>query len=476
MKFPEWLPDTHRPVGPEQEPRKALIEPWMRPIVRFLHIQAAGGFVLLACTVVALILANSPWSAWFAEVWQTRVGFTVGDFELYKPLLLWINDGLMTVFFFVVGLEIKREIVFGELRDPRKAALPAAAALGGMVVPAFIYVFLQGGGPGGRGWGIPMATDIAFVVGFLALLGSRVPFGLKILLLTLAIVDDIGAILVIAVAYTAETSLWFLVIGTASFGMIYLFRRIGVRLVPFYVLLGAGTWLAFLKSGVHPTVAGVVLGLLTPASPWFARRSLMKVAEGVSLRLSQDRDVDVMKQHEEAVQLLTVTALETVSPLDRLETALHPWVAFGIMPLFALANAGVRVELSAMTEPVALAVAAGLVLGKPLGIMTFSWVAVKLGLARLPGGVNWSILLGASFLAGIGFTMSLFIAGLALEGELLTAGKIGTLVGSALSAIFGMGLLLYFLGRNDSAAGTGIIGSAATPLSADEGEARITGP
>jgi len=449
MKIPEWLPDSHHPTGPQQESRKALVEPWLRPVVRFLHIEAAGGFVLLACTVVALILANSPWSAMFAEFWQTRVGFTIGDFGLYKPLVLWINDGLMTVFFFVVGLEIKREIVFGELRDPRKAALPATAALGGMVVPATIYLLVQGGGPGGRGWGIPMATDIAFVVGFLALLGSRVPFGLKILLLTLAIVDDVGAILVIAVAYTPQTSLSFLVIGTASFGIIYLFRWIGVRLVPVYVLLGAGTWLAFLKSGVHPTVAGVVLGVLTPASPWFARCSLVNVAEGVALKLGQDRDADVMKQHEEAVQLLSVTARETVSPLDRLETALHPWVAFGIMPLFALANAGVRVELSAMTEPVALAVAAGLVLGKPLGIVAFSWVAVKLGLARLPSGVNWKILLGAGFLAGIGFTMSLFIAGLALEGELLTAGKIGTLLGSALSAIFGVGLLLYFLHRDN---------------------------
>ena len=285
----------------------------------------------------------------------------------------------MTVFFFVVGLEIKREIVFGELRDPRKAALPAAAALGGMVVPAAIYLLVQGGGPGGSGWGIPMATDIAFVVGFLALLGSRIPFGLKILLLTLAIVDDIGAILVIAVAYTADTSLSFLIIGMAGFGVIYLLRRIGVRMVPVYVFLGAGIWLAFLKSGVHPTVAGVVLGLLTPASPWFAGRSLVNVAEGVVQRLRQDREADDMDRHEEAVQILTFTARETISPLDRLETALHPWVAFGIMPLFALANAGVRVELSAMTEPVALAVAAGLVLGKPLGIVAFSWVAVKLG-------------------------------------------------------------------------------------------------
>jgi len=359
----------------------------------------------------------------------------------------------VTVFFLVVGLEIKREIVFGELRDPRKAALPAAAALGGMVVPAGIYLLVHGGGPGAGGWGIPMATDIAFVVGFLALLGSRISWGLKILILTLAIVDDIGAILVIAIAYTADNSLSFLAFGTADFVFLNLLCRIGVRPVPVYVIFGAGIWLAFLKSGVHPTVAGVVLGLLTPASPWFARHSLAKVAEGVAHWLGQDRDADASDHHEEAVQLLTVTAQETISPLDRLETALHPWVAFGIMPLFALANAGVRVELAAVAEPVALAVAAGLVFGKPLGIVAFSWAAVTLGLAKLPDGVTWKVLFGAGCLAGIGFTMSLFIAGLALEPELLSAGKFGTLLGSVLSTLLGMGLLIYFV-RQHNASGS----------------------
>lgn len=451
MKIPQWLPEDQHPTGPEQAPRKPLVEPLLRPIVRFLHIEAAGGFVLLACTAVALFLANSACADSFAAFWQTRVGFKVGSFELYKPLLLWINDGLMTVFFFVVGLEIKREIVYGELRDPRKVALPAAAALGGMLVPAAIFLLVHGGsGPGKSGWGIPMATDIAFVVGFLALLGSRVPLGLKILLLTLAIIDDIGAILVIAVAYSSETSLSFLIIGIASFGVVTLFRRIGLRSVPMYVVLGMGIWFAFLKSGVHPTVAGVVLGLITPASPWYSSRSLVQIAEVVALRLTQAHGPTQKKVHEEAVQLLTATARESVSPLDRLETALHPWVAFVIMPVFALANAGVRIDLSAVTEPVALAVTAGLVLGKPLGIVLFSWVAVKLGLARLPSGVNWTVLLGAGCLAGIGFTMSLFIAGLALDAELLTAGKIGTLLGSGLSVILGLGLLLYSLRRKDA--------------------------
>ncbi len=466
MRLPEWLPDTHRPTRPEQGSRRPLFQRLIQPFTRVLHVEAAGGLVLLACAVIALVLANSPWSAPFAEFWQTRVGFTVGGFELYKPLLLWINDGLMTIFFFLVGLEIKREFVFGELRDPRKAALPAAAALGGMVVPAALYLVFQWGQPGERGWGIPMATDIAFVAGFLALLGPRVPLGLQILLLTLAILDDIGAVLVIAVAYTADLAPVFVVPAAAGFGLIYLCNRAGVRPAPVYVILGAGIWLAFLKTGVHPTVAGVLLGLLTPAYPWFSERSLVKVTEGVVQRLRQDQGAEeVMDHHEEAVHLLTTTARETISPLDRLETALHPWVAFVIMPLFALANAGVAIDLSALGNPVDVAVTVGLVVGKPLGIVAFSWLAVQIGLARLPTGVNWKAMVGAGCMAGIGFTMSLFIAGLALEGDQLTASKVGTLSGSALSAALGMGLLVWFLSKKKKSAGeVGMAQSNASPL------------
>jgi NhaA family Na+:H+ antiporter len=446
-KFPEWLPDTQRPTGPKGAAPTAPIDRFVAPLVRFLHVESASGLLLLACTVFALIVANSRWSEPFATFWEARVGFTLGEFQLYKPLLLWINDGLMTIFFFLVGLEIKREFVFGELRDPRKAALPLAAAVGGMVIPALIYLSVQMGKPGERGWGIPMATDIAFVVGFLALLGPRVPFGLKILLLTLAIIDDLGAVLVIAVAYTEEISYVALALGFAGFALCYLFNRLGVRPVSVYVLLGAAIWLAFLKSGVHPTVAGVLLGLLTPASAWFSRDSLQRVVHGVSARLS-DKQPDATDPHEEAVAVLAYTARETVSPLDRLETALHPWVALLIMPFFALANAGVTLDLASLGDPLALAVAAGLVLGKPIGIMLFSWLAVSLGLARLPDGVNWKVLLGAGCLAGIGFTMSLFIAGLAFQGPMLgalPAGKVGILTGSALSAVLGCVLLLLFL-------------------------------
>lgn len=421
---------------------------WTRPLVRFLHVESASGVLLLVCTGIALGLANSPWAEPFADFWQTRIGFTFGAFELYKPLLLWVNDGLMTIFFFVVGLEIKREIVAGELRDPRKAALPIMAALGGMLAPAGIYFLLQQGQPGERGWGIPMATDIAFVVGFLALLGSRVPFGLKILLLSLAIADDIGAVLVIALFYSSDISTTPLIWAGVGFALVVLFNRIGVRRVPVYVFIGAGIWLAFLKSGIHPTVAGVLLGLLTPASAWVGDRALMDYLNWAFRRI---RGEDASLLSTDARPLLTdlrVASEEVLSPLERLEIALHPWVAFVIMPVFALANAGVSIKLSALSDPVALAVAAGLTLGKPVGILVSCWLSVMVGLARLPEGVNWKAMVGAGCLAGIGFTMSIFIAGLALEGDMLDAGKLGTLTGSAASAVLGFVLLTRFLPRH----------------------------
>jgi NhaA family Na+:H+ antiporter len=415
-----------------------------RPFIHFMQIEASSGVVLLAATAVALAISNSRWAEAFAHFWHTPLGIVVGDFELKESLSHWVNDGLMTIFFFVVGLEIKRELVAGALRDPKKAALPAMAALGGMIVPATVYLLFQWGQPGERGWGIPMATDIAFVVGFLALLGSRVPAGLKVFLLSLAIVDDIGAVLVIAIFYTGDISWLALALAAAGFGLTYVFNLIGVRSVPIYVVLGASIWLAFLKSGVHPTVAGVLLGLLTPASAWVEGRTLLEVLAGV---LERVRNGGARAPHHEPKLLgqLTSTVRESVSPLERLETGLHPWVAFGIMPLFALANAGVRLQPAALADPLAGAVAVGLVLGKPLGIVLFSWIAVRCGLARLPDRVNWRILTGAGCLAGIGFTMSLFIAALALQGPLLDAGKIGTLAGSTVSAILGSALLLAFL-------------------------------
>jgi NhaA family Na+:H+ antiporter len=438
-------PLAHVPDAPRLP--ETPVSRWSRPFVRFLHVEAASGVILLICTVIALALANSEWADAFATFWQTRLRIGVGAWELDESLLHWVNDGLMAVFFFVVGLEIKREIVAGELRDPKKAALPVMAALGGMIAPAAIYGLSRGGQPGQAGWGIPMATDIAFVVGFLALLGPRVPFGLKILLLALAIADDIGAVLVIAIFYSSNISLAALGLAALGFGVIVLLHRVGVRRVASYVAVGVCIWLAFLKSGVHPTVAGVLLGLLTPASAWIGGPALAEVLGDALHRFRGDPDGQIEHHHKPTLGQLETAAREAVSPLERLEAALHPWVAFGIMPIFALANAGVAVAPAALGHPVALAVAAGLVLGKPIGIVLFSWLAVRAGLARLPSGVNWPAMLGAGCLAGIGFTMSLFIAGLALEGELLDAGKIGTLTGSTLSAVLGSALLLASLPR-----------------------------
>jgi NhaA family Na+:H+ antiporter len=411
------------------------------PLARFLQVEASGGLVLLAFTLVALLLANSPLSAAFTAFWEVPAGVSIGALALHKPLLLWINDGLMTLFFFVVGLEIKRELVSGELADPRKALLPVVAALGGMAVPAAVYLLALWGRPGRHGWGVPMATDIAFVVGVLTLLGPRVPGGLKVMLLTLAIADDTGAVLVIAVAYSAGISFPALGLAGAGLGLVVLLRWLGARGVLTYAALGAGVWLAFLESGVHPTVAGVLLGLLTPARPGLRRRVLLDVVSDLSARV---RGGQRGAPH---------TAREAVSPLERLEHALHPWVAFVIMPVFALANAGVAVEPAALGTPVALAVAAGLVVGKPVGIVLFSWVSVRLGLTALPAGVGWKVLAGAGCLGGIGFTMSLFIAGLAFDGALRDEAKIGILAGSAVSGALGCLLLLAFLPRQPGADG-----------------------
>ncbi|MEX2141641.1 MAG: Na+/H+ antiporter NhaA [Pirellulales bacterium] len=444
---------TEGNASPEEE-RSALerlpktpVQRLVRPFVRFLHIESASGMVLLVCTAVALFLANSPWAAAYDEFWHIHLSIVVGSWELNESLAHWVNDALMTIFFFVVGLEIKRELVDGELREPKKAALPIMAALGGMIAPAAIYLSFQFGEAGESGWGIPMATDIAFVVGFLALLGKRAPLGLKILLLALAIADDIGAVLVIAVFYSSEIALLPLACAAIGFTLIYFCNRIGVRTVTVYVILGAGIWLGFFYSGVHPTVAGVILGLMTPGSAWLGQTALREVIADAIDRLDGVRDRPHAAERTKLVGELTSTAQESVSPLERLEIALHPWVAFAIMPLFALANAGVQIDPSAFGQPVALAVAAGLILGKPLGIVTFSWLAVRAGWASLPAGVNWLVMVGAGCLAGIGFTMSLFIAALALNGELLDAGKIGILAGSAVSAVAGMGLLMFALPR-----------------------------
>jgi NhaA family Na+:H+ antiporter len=415
----------------------------VRPFARFLHVEAASGFVLIAAAAAALVLANSPLSEAFLGFWKTPLSFGVGEFEIRHSLKHWINDGLMAIFFFVVGLEVKREIVLGELRELRLAALPIAAALGGMIVPAAVFLALQAGGPAARGWGIPMATDIAFVVGCLAVLGSRVPQGLRVLLLSLAIADDIGAILVIAVGYTSDVSLFALALGVVTIAVVELLARLGVRSFLIYGVLGFLIWLEFHESGIHATIAGVILGLMTPARAYLSETSLGQALERVQDLLTGDWESEA--DRGERVRSLQWAARETISPVEYLESLLHPWVAFAVMPLFALANAGVAFELADFADPIALAITLGLVVGKPLGILLFGWLAVRAGLAALPEGVGWGVLTGAGFLAGIGFTMSLFIADLALAGAALNAAKVGILGGSVLAAALGLTLLLRLL-------------------------------
>lgn len=423
----------------------------IEPLARFLRIEVASGILLLFVTCIALGLANSPYADAFLSLWKTPLGFTLGAFELNHSLKHWINDGLMAIFFFVVGLEVKRELVLGELRDLRTAALPIIAAAGGMVVPASLYLAGQLGQPGERGWGIPMATDIAFVVGCLAILGTRVPQGLRIVLLSLAIADDIGAILVIAIGYTGHLNFAALFLGLLGLGVVRGLARLGVRSIPIYSIVGVVIWLAFHASGVHATIAGVILGLLTPAHVWVSAGSLHAIVQQFTAYVEGERWNNDGKDHA-ALRDVRVAAREVLSPLERLETALHPWVSFVIMPLFALANAGVSINFTDFREPVAVAVMVGLGVGKPVGIVSFSWLAVRVGIAKLPEGVSWSVLAAGGILAGIGFTMALFIAGLALEGALLNAAKVGILSGSALCAAIGSLLLFWLLPKPASSA------------------------
>jgi NhaA family Na+:H+ antiporter len=420
-------------------PRKP-IDRLVGPIQRFLHVEAASGVVLLLCTIVALILANSRFGDGYLGIWKTQVGFRLGSFEMFHSLKHWINDGLMAIFFFVVGLEVKRELVLGELREFRRAALPIAAALGGMIVPAAVYFALQTGDAGARGWGIPMATDIAFVVGCMAILGPRIPPILRVVLLSLAIVDDIGAILVIAIGYTEGLSAGALVLGFAGIGVVFVLQRLGVRSFGVYTVVGALVWLAFHESGVHATIAGVILGLMTPARSFVSQNVFARLLRRADEVVHGDWEAE--PHRAEKLRAFQWAARETVSPLEYLETGLHPLVGFVIMPVFALANAGVLFEPADFGSPIAVAVMAGLVIGKPVGIMLFSWAAVRLGLKSLPQGLGWRTLFGGACLAGIGFTMALFISELALDGDALDAAKVGVLGASAISAVLGMSILI----------------------------------
>lgn len=410
-----------------------------RPLREFLRVEAAGSVALLLATVAALVWANSPWSDSYGDFWHVPVSLEIGSFHVEETLQHWVNDGLMVIFFFVVGLEIKYELVHGDLRDPRTAALPIVAAIGGMAVPALLYVAIAGGGDAGAGWGIPMATDIAFAVGVLGVLGRRIPSPARLFLLTLAIVDDIGAIIVIAVFYTDDLSLEWLAAALVGLAVVAAMRLVRIWAVPAYVVAGVAVWYALLESGVHATLAGVALGLLTPANALLNADVARRYAD----RALHDRHLDP----DELARMRFLLA-ESLPMVERLQSRLHPFSAYVVLPVFALANAGVYLRGGvigdAVTSTVALGIGAGLVLGKPLGIAAACFLAVRLGIARLPDRTTWAQVVGIGAVAGIGFTVSLFIAGLSFPDApgLTDDAKVGILIASALAAAIGVAVLL----------------------------------
>ena len=412
------------------QPVEVPIDRIRQPLMRIIHLETISGVALIAGALIALVLANSPLGESVDHFWHEHLHIQLGPIHLDESLGHWVNDGLMTIFFFVAGLEIKRELVVGELRDPRKAALPAVAALGGMVVPALLFVALASPETRG-GWGIPMATDIAFAVGVLTLLGNRVPSRLKVFLLTLAIVDDLGAILVIAVFYTSSLNTTALAAAGAILGGMVVLRLLGVWWMPMYVLAGSALWFAVFESGVHATLAGVACGLLAPAKPRRPNRT--------EVNASADSSIDDLKA-------IIFDTRETKSVADRLIHGLHPFVALLIVPVFALANTGIAFTPASFADAVSsstgLAIMAGLVLGKPIGVGLAALLAVRSKLAVLPAGVTWSHMIGVGFLAGIGFTVSLFITDLAFESDqVVDNSKIAVLTASILASVAGAALL-----------------------------------
>jgi NhaA family Na+:H+ antiporter len=427
-----------------------------RPLERFLHIEAASGVLLLLMAGLALSWANSPWAASYQHLWHTPLGVRIGGFVFERPLEWVVNDGLMAIFFFLVGLEIRREVYCGELSEWRRAALPAAAALGGMLAPAGIYLLLASAPNIRSGWGVPMATDIAFAVGILALLGKRVPPALRVLLLALAVIDDLGAIIVIALFYSAGLDSTGLLVAGGGLAGILLMQRLGVRSKLAYVAPALVAWAGVYSAGIHPTIAGVVVGLMTPVRAWLGadgfvdgvRREMKHLEGSVPSSLSPQELAGALK-HVDAARR------EAMSPAESLIQSLHPWVAFGIMPIFALANSGVLLQgatFDATSWRVASSVALGLVLGKPLGVLLACFLSIRLGVSRLPAGVTARHLVVLGVVAGVGFTMALFIAQLAFpEQHLLAAAKIGILVASAVAGILALVLGKMFLPKTASA-------------------------
>ena len=425
----------------------------VQPMQRLLAHEASGGIVMLAAAAVAIAWANSPWSDSYVDFWGTMLRIELGDLIRLDHLALreWVNEALMTTFFLLVGVEIKREAVHGDLRDPKAVTLPIVAAVGGMLVPAGIYAFLNAGAAGADGWAVPMATDIAFAVGVVTLLGDRVPLAAKVFLLTLAVADDIGAIVVIAVFYTGSIAWGWLASALIGLAVIFAMKRGDVQSLAPYLAVGAFVWLSLLEAGVHATLAGVALGLLTPAWPL---RSPRRFAPAVrSLANDIDRAYydhvitgEEFAEGEQRIAELGRLAMYSTSPLERLERALSPWVAYVVVPVFALANAGVELSGDAISglasEPITLGILLGLVVGKTVGVFGASVVAIRLGVGRLPVGATWRHMLGLAMVAGVGFTVALFVTSISFDDPVRSdAAKIGILAGSALAGLLGYGVL-----------------------------------
>jgi NhaA family Na+:H+ antiporter len=429
----------------DQATRKARLSKITKPVQQFISTEISSGIIVITAVFFALLMANSPLSHFYHDFVHLKINFSFGNFSILGDVHYWINDAAMVIFFFLVGIEIKREVLGGELSDKKSIPIPIFGAIGGMVVPVLIFLLLVNEPNARSGWAIPMATDIAIALGAIALLGKLIPSGLKVMLLAIAIVDDIGSILVIAIFYSETIYVISLMVVAILLGLMFLSNYVGIRSLVFYFSLGILAWIFANNSGVHPTILGVILGFMTPWKPWYAPISFPKIADKLLQRFKSNLEDDTNNSHhqeyEQDLLTLSTMASETVSPLQRIEKILLPWSAFLIVPIFAFVNAGIDLSDGAFSQSInsslTLAIAVGLFVGKPLGIVMGVWIATKFG-ARFPRGVNFSNIFGMGIIAGIGFTVALFITELAYVDEIfLRDAKIGILIASFFAAIFG---------------------------------------
>jgi NhaA family Na+:H+ antiporter len=417
------------------------------PVNKFIHQEHTSGIVLFISVLVAIIWVNSPLQHLYHHLWDIKFSLGFGGYVLDHSLHLWINDGLMAVFFFVIGLELKREFMAGELSSIKKASLPMVAALGGMLVPALIYFFINKGTASEHGWGIPMATDIAFALALLSIAGKHIPSSVKVFLSALAVADDLGAVLVIAIFYSSHIALMPLTVGIWLLVILLIGNKLGIRSIIFYLVIGFGVWVAFLLSGIHATIAGVLVAFTIPARTRINEKnyaeSLRKLLFDFEKAIPNNSTLTTPEQHD-TIEKIKELSMDAETPLQKVEFALHPWVAFGVMPLFALANAGIVIGsnfFSSLVNPVSLGVAVGLLAGKFTGVLLATWLMVKFG-AQLPAKASWKQIVGVALLAGVGFTMSLFISGLAFtHPEMIDQAKYGILLASLLAGVFGVMVL-----------------------------------